>query len=102
MLQKIPVGWSQGIREGFLQNFDIMELTYVEDHIGILRSLVQSVPQSNMVLITMIAILIALLGRNIYEQKKTRTAWAAIATVILMVWSVLSLSSVSTFLYFNF
>lgn len=102
MLQKIPVGWSQGMREGFLQNFDIMELTYVEDHIGILRSFVQSVPQTNMVLISMIAILIALLGRNIYEQKKTCTVWTAIATVILMVWSILSLSSVSTFLYFNF
>lgn len=102
MLQKIPVGWSQGIRGEFLQNFDVIELTYVEDHIGILNGFVQKMPQTNMVLILLISISIALLGKNIYEQKKTRTAWTAIATVLLMVWSVLSLSSVSTFLYFNF
>ena len=102
MLQKIPVGWSQGIRGEFLQNFDVIELTYVEDHIGILNGFVQRMPQTNMVLILLISISIALLGKNIYEQKKTRTAWTAIATVLLMVWSVLSLSSVSTFLYFNF
>ena len=86
----------------FLKNFDIMELTYVENHISILNRFLQKVPQVNMIVMIIISVSIALFGKNIYDQEKTRTPWTALLTVILLVWSILSLSSVSTFLYFNF
>ena len=102
MLRRIPSGWKQGIRLEFLKNFDIMELTYVENHISILNRFLQKVPQVNMIVMIIISVSIALFGKNIYDQEKTRTPWTALLTVILLVWSILSLSSVSTFLYFNF
>lgn len=102
LLASIPTGWKQGIRQEFLQNFNVIELTYIEEHIGALSKVSWCFPAVNTILILLTAISIALFGKNIYEMKNTRTVWTVIATVVLLIWAVMSLSSVSTFLYFNF
>lgn len=50
------------------------------------------------------AIFLCLGARNVYEKTQdfTPSLWRSVATVLVLVYSVLSLSGVSVFLYFNF
>lgn len=102
MLVSVPKGWSEGLRSEFVSLFNVIEFTYVEEHIGFLGGILEQFPAINMILICAAALGIALFGKNIYEMKNTKSPLTAITTVVLLVWSVLSLSSVTTFLYFNF
>lgn len=52
--------------------------------------------------ILIICFLIVLLGKNMSELKFKPTISRSLATVVMMVWSVLALTQVSSFLYFNF
>jgi len=45
---------------------------------------------------------IALFAKNIYEMKNRRTVFTAIASACMLALSILCLSEVTTFLYFNF
>lgn len=51
-----------------------------------------------------IAMVIALFGKNSYEQMKSDKAWGIkwVVALFLFVWCVFSLTGMSTFLYFNF
>lgn len=102
MLSSVPKGWGEGLRGEFVSLFNVLELTYVEEHIGFLHGIPAQFPFVNMILICAVALGIAFFGKNIYEMKNTKSPVTAIATVVLLVWSILSLSSVTTFLYFNF
>ncbi len=57
-----------------------------------------------MVAITIVILLATFFGKNVQELAKTwKMSWiSAIAMAIVFVWCVVSLSGVSTFLYFNF
>lgn len=102
MLIRLPKGWTRGIRTEFLKNFNITELVYIEEHVGIWKRIPQDYAFINLLLIGTVSMGIALFGKNIYEMKNTKTYLSAFATVFLLVWSILSLSGVSVFLYFNF
>ena len=57
-----------------------------------------------MVLFTVVALRITFFGKNIDELAKRFKAGmiSAMITAVLFIWCVVSLSGVSTFLYFNF
>ena len=57
-----------------------------------------------MVAFTIVILLVTFLGKNVQEMaKKWKMSWiSAITIAIIFVWCVVSLSGVSTFLYFNF
>jgi D-alanyl-lipoteichoic acid acyltransferase DltB (MBOAT superfamily) len=91
-----------GIGTGLIESFDIIELTYLEEHIEILQRLKAQIPGLNMWIVVTAALLIVLLGKNCYE-KDFRPTWKnAMGSMVMLVWSVLSLSGLSSFLYFNF
>lgn len=85
-----------------MEQFDILELTYIEEHIHALQNFVAAHTWVNMSVIVAIAIFIVFGTRNCYEKDFKPTIINAITTIILLVWSVISLSGFSEFLYFNF
>ena len=87
---------------GFTDAFNLGEFWYV---LKILK--VATLPCANyyiMILFTVIALVITFFGKNIDElaAKFKPTVINATITAVLFIWCVVSLSGVSTFLYFNF
>jgi hypothetical protein len=55
-----------------------------------------------MALIVALAAFIALVPKNLHEKPIKKTVITAILTFALFAWSLISLSNMATFLYFNF
>ncbi len=57
-----------------------------------------------MIAFTIVILLVTFLGKNVHEMaKKWKMSWiSAVALAVVFIWCVVSLSGVSTFLYFNF
>lgn len=101
-LKKIFTCWKSGISYDYYSTITIPNLAEIEAHIPGIGSIFNNLSWLNPMLIIISAICIALFTKNIYEMKNRRTKFTMLATVILMFTSVLSLSRVTTFLYFNF
>ena len=87
---------------GFTDAFNLGEFWYV---LKILK--LATLPYAEyyiMILFATITLLITFFGKNIDEltEKFKPTVWNACITAVLAIWCVVSLSGVSTFLYFNF
>ena len=87
---------------GFTEAFNLGEFWYV---LKILK--VAALPYAEyyiMILFSTFAVAITFFGKNIDElaEKFKPTVVSAVITAVLFVWCVVSLSGVSTFLYFNF
>ena len=87
---------------GFAEAFNLGEFWYV---LKILK--VAALPYAEyyiMILFSTFAVAITFFGKNIDElaEKFKPTVVSAVVTAVLFVWCVVSLSGVSTFLYFNF
>lgn len=91
-----------GVPNEMLEAFDVIEFTYLEDHIGFLGNIAGRFPSIHMWIVLGAAFLIAFLGKNCYEQEFRPSGAKALKCVILLVWAVMSLSGLSIFLYFNF
>lgn len=94
--------WKISVQSVLLEQFNILELTYVEEHIGFLMRFIEKAPWLNMALILSGALVIALCCRNSYEKSFKPNLWNACGSIVLLVWCVMSFSGLSTFLYFNF
>jgi len=57
-----------------------------------------------MIVFTVVILLVTFFGKNVHEMAKAwKQSWiSAVALAIVFIWCVVSLSGVSTFLYFNF
>ena len=102
MFVKIFSRWEGGISAQFLDNFRILEFTYIEDHVPMLRELVVIMPSFYLCIILLVGLGIALIPKNSQEVKFVPNIGNALGSVILLIWSILSLSGLTTFLYFNF
>lgn len=91
-----------GISRGMIECFDVIEFTYLEEHVSVLGRVVGKLPAIHMWIVLAVAFVAAIFGRNCYEREMKLSAANAIRCIVLLVWSVLSLSGISTFLYFNF
>ena len=88
--------------DGFADAFNLGEFWYI---LKILK--VAALPYAKyyiMILFSVVVVAITFIGKNIDElaEKFKPTIWNAIVTAVLFIWCVVSLSGVSTFLYFNF
>lgn len=102
MLKKIFTSFQWKLHSGLMQQFDVLEFTYIEEHVGPLLNLVKAHPQIHLLIVMLIGLMIALVPRNLYEKEFKPGIGNGLISVILLVWCVLSFSGVSTFLYFNF
>jgi alginate O-acetyltransferase complex protein AlgI len=91
-----------GLSAGLAECFDVIEFTYIEEHIANLQRLSDALPGLHMWIVLAAAGAVAFFGKNCYEKKFRPTRTKAVGSVLMLVWSVLSLSGLSSFLYFNF
>jgi D-alanyl-lipoteichoic acid acyltransferase DltB (MBOAT superfamily) len=87
---------------GLQEQFHYLEFTYLADHITFLGNLFEKYPGIPMWIVLVIALFIALVSHNCWEKKFSPTILNAIGSIILLVWSIMSFSGISIFLYFNF
>lgn len=90
------------IAQGLQEQFHYLEFTYLADHISFLGDLFGKYPGLPMWIVFSVALFIALIPRNCQEKRYSPTVINAIYSVILLVWSIMSFSGISIFLYFNF
>ena len=102
MYQNMLQPWTLSMSQGLLEQFNILEFTYVEEHVAVLLNFVNKYPEIHLLMLLGIAGFAALIPKNCHEKKFSPTIVNAFTTIILLVWSVVSLSGLSTFLYFNF
>lgn len=95
-------GRQGGIAAEMAECFHVIEFTYLEEHVEILGTLAGRMPLLHMWIVLGTAAAIALLGRNCYEREFRPTLAKGLGCIVLLVWSVMSLSGLSAFLYFNF
>lgn len=94
--------WNLEVSGGFLGQFDVIEFTYLEEHIGFLGSLIKACPALHVILVLGVAMWIVFGTKNMCEKTFKPGLANALATIVFLVWSVMSLSGISTFLYLNF
>ncbi|MCI9144609.1 MAG: MBOAT family protein, partial [Lachnospiraceae bacterium] len=102
LCRNIVSGKQGGIASEIIQCFDVIEFTYLEDHIGVLGGIADRFPYLHVWIVMGIAFLIIVSGKNFYEKEFRPGMIKALSCIVLLVWSVISLSGLSTFLYFNF
>ena len=102
LLKKLFTSFEWELQSGLLQQFDVLEFTYIEEHVGLLTNIVRACPQIHLYIVMGSALMIALIPKNLYEKKFKPGMGNALISVILLVWCILSFSGVSSFLYFNF
>lgn len=102
MFARLFQPWRFSLSYGLLEQFDILELTYLEEHSVALRELVAKFPALNLMIVLFLALGIALIPRNCHEKPFVPTLGRAMGCIVLFLWSLLSLSGLSSFLYFNF
>ena len=86
----------------FLEEFNVIELTYIEDHIHAPGAFSGLFPMINMLIISVVCLLVLFSEKRSAGKKFVPTGKNAILCTVLIVWSVISFSGVSEFLYFNF
>ena len=102
LFSKLFKPWELRISNTLLEQFDLLEFTYVEEHIDFLNSLIVEFPWLHLLIILVAAMFLALVPRNCHEYKFVPNMKNAFGCIALLVWSIISLSGLSTFLYFNF
>lgn len=101
-LSRLFMEWPGSINPQLLHCFDLLEFTYLEDHISALATIVNYFPAVHMTLILSSCMFITLFFKNSNEKIFKPTCFNATGCIILLIWSIVSLSGLSTFLYFNF
>ena len=94
------MGYNKKIRD--ICEFDLKELTLLEEHLPVINRLAAEIPGLNLWLFLLAAFFVVLNLPNSKQIRFRPTVVTSLTTVLLLVWSVVSLAGVSTFLYFNF
>lgn len=102
MLKKVFTAFEWKLNSGLMQQFDVLEFTYIEEHVAPFMSVVKTYPYIHLLMVMLIGLFVALVPKNLYEKEFKPGMGNALISVVLLVWCILSFSGVSTFLYFNF
>lgn len=92
---------TRGIQEGLAACFSLPELTYLSGKLRI-AAVTSRIYGFDMWAFLAAAFVVLLCFKNCSETEFRPTAARAVYTVVLLVWSIMSLSGITTFLYFNF
>ena len=100
-LRKIVEMQSFTVHEDLLKCFVLPEFTFLLQTLHLEQAL-SGIRGLAMAGLLIFCFFLTLNGKNAYARKWEITGKSAVFTVVLLVWSVLSLTGVSVFLYFNF
>lgn len=90
------------LRKELTDCFRLVEFTFLEKRISVLQYVSTQITGFYLWLFLSAAFIIVLLFKNSGETEFKPTIGKSLLTVLCMLWSVLSLSGISVFLYFNF
>lgn len=90
------------VRAELLDSVRLAEFDFLEKRFGIFRFLPSRIEGFYVIALLIISFFIVLVPQNCHQRKFIPTWENAVFTIVLLVWSIMSLSGVSTFLYFNF
>lgn len=90
------------VREELVECFNLPEFVYLREHIPLVKWGCEQIWGVPMWLFLMGSFMITLNMKNSSQISFRPTAMRALVTIFMLVWSVMSFSGVSTFLYFNF
>ena len=102
IFSKLAAPWELRISRDFLSQFDLLEFIYLEEHVSGLGNLAGRYPGIHLAILLTISLIIVFFKKNCHEKKFVPNLRNAIASIVLLVWSVMSYSELSAFLYFNF
>lgn len=86
-----------------VSQFNITEFVYLQDHFEFINQIALRFPSLYMWIVLMISVVIVWMCKNCRERQENRlNIFSALLCPILLFWSLISLSGVSKFLYFNF
>lgn len=102
IFKKLFSKWEFHISAELLNCFHLLEFTYLEDHIAKLGLLIEKCPGIHLIIILTAASILVFFKKNVYEKKFLPSISNALFSIFLLTWSIISLSGLSTFLYFNF
>lgn len=102
LIKRMLVMDSLTVRGELCYCFCLSEIDFIFSRIKILAYIKDSIYGFYMWGALLGALFICLNLKNLHEQEFNPTWPKALATVIMMVWSIVSFAGVSTFLYFNF
>ncbi len=104
LFQKLFMGWSADteINHELLHQFDLLEFTYIEDHVGALGSVIDRFPWLHLAVVMVVSLWIVFIPQNCQKKEFVPSMKNAVGSVVLLIWSIVSLAGLSTFLYFNF
>lgn len=95
-------GWDAGLQAGLLETFEMLEFTYIVEHVPVLTAFVGNYPWVYMAVAIVLPLMLVLFAKNCHEKEFKPTLGNACGSIVLLVWSIMTFSGVSTFLYFNF
>lgn len=90
------------IRKEFFTCFNLPEFRFLEQNISLLGSVTDRIIGFNMWLFIAVAFFVVLNMKNSKEIDFKPTVSRSVVTILFIIWSVMSLSGISTFLYFDF
>lgn len=90
------------VSSGLFECFEMPEFAFMEESFSLLSYFTNRINGFYMWLILAIVFFVILNKKNSLEIKFKPTVGRGIVTVVFTLWSILSLSGMSTFLYFNF
>lgn len=90
------------ISTGLIECFNLPELALLSSLIRPIGFLEQEINGFFMWLFLGVSLVIVLKLKNLYEVKFKPTIVNAMVTVVFLLWSIVSLNGITTFLYFNF
>lgn len=90
------------VREELWESIYPLELNFMQHKLPYFWMLSVWIPHFEFFFVLAVSAIIIFLMPNCHEKPFKPTVFNAILTVVLLTWSIISLSGVSTFLYFNF
>ena len=95
-------GYGFNVGKWLTECFDLVEVVFIERALGIYYRLMEMIPEVHMIVFFMIAFVAVLFGKNSSEVRFKPTLVRGLGTILMLVWSIISFTGVSVFLYFNF
>ena len=101
IIKKIFAFDGMKISEGLYEAVSLTEISYLLEK-GIFRTISSGRPWLFIAALFLVGLMLCLCFRNNYERKTSQSVLSMIGIAFLFMWCLVSLGSVSVFLYFNF
>jgi len=101
MIRKVATAESFAVSPLMLEGARLPEITHIEMLLGV-NGFMNGIVWIYPAFLILLSMGIVLLGKNCREKTMRFTFWSAVGTVIMLIWPILSLSDITTFIYAQF